>query len=102
MEDKPLKKSRRATTLREPTTDDERYIQDEFKDFDFKAREAIEAVMGNREALLKEALEREQRSAGGEHDLETAACDLDEGTPEGREGEEEDDDEGEEDDEGEI
>lgn len=60
MEDKPLKRNRR-TIIKEPTNEDERRIQEEFKDFDFKAREEDKA---NREALLKEALAREQTAYG--------------------------------------
>lgn len=60
MEDKPLRKNRKSMIIKEPTNDDERYIQEGFKVFDFKAQ----ARLTHREELVKASMAFEREQAG--------------------------------------
>jgi hypothetical protein len=61
MEDKPLKSSGKSS--KEPKTDDERFILENFKDFDYQAR-AVDldnkALKEKAQAMEKERAEKEQ------------------------------------------
>lgn len=65
MEDKPLKKNRKTMIVKEPTTEDERYIQEDFKVFDFQARDNVV----NREELVRESMALEKAQEGGTNRL---------------------------------